>query len=106
MLFVTANARLSKASQCVNHSRFTAGIVKGQSLSEITQQYKAEGVEASFGTALLWTPVCVVNFLYVPQHSRILVVSVVSFIHKTWMSWLSNRQRHRARVLAEERQES
>ena len=32
------------------------------------------------------------------QHSRILVVSTLSFVHKAWMIWLSNRERHKARL--------
>uniref|UniRef100_A0A6S9UMA1 Uncharacterized protein n=1 Tax=Chrysotila carterae TaxID=13221 RepID=A0A6S9UMA1_CHRCT len=54
-------------------------------------QLRSEWLEASLGTALLWTPMCFVNFYVVPQHSRILVVSFVSFAHKTWLSWLSNQ---------------
>ena len=46
---------------------------------------------ASFGSALFWTPLCLVNFWLVPQHSRIVVVAIFSFLHKTWLSWLSNR---------------
>ena len=74
------------------------GHVKGQSLSATLAQLRDEWLTASFGTAVIWTPVCVLNFRFVPQHSRILVVSVVSFVHKTWMSWLSNRQRHGERL--------
>mmetsp|Transcript_32355 Transcript_32355/g.78552 ORF Transcript_32355/g.78552 Transcript_32355/m.78552 type:complete len:193 (+) Transcript_32355:213-791(+) len=76
------------------------GAVKGQSLSKSVEQLRREWYQAAFGTALFWTPVCWGNFLYVPQHSRILVVSVFSFIHKTWMSWLSNRDRHEERQTA------
>ena len=74
------------------------GTIKGQSLQQVAQQYRAEWFTASFGTAMYWTPLCTLNFLFVPQHSRILVVAVLSFVHKTWMSWLSNRTRHRERL--------
>jgi hypothetical protein len=32
-------------------------------------------------------------FKYVPQHSRIIFVAMASFVHKGWLSWLSNRKR-------------
>jgi len=32
------------------------------------------------------------NFRLVPQHSRILAVVAFSFFHKTWLSWLANRE--------------
>mmetsp|Transcript_27044 Transcript_27044/g.52659 ORF Transcript_27044/g.52659 Transcript_27044/m.52659 type:complete len:219 (-) Transcript_27044:260-916(-) len=67
------------------------GSVKGQTPTQISEQLRSEWLEASLGTALLWTPMCFVNFYVVPQHSRILVVSFVSFAHKTWLSWLSNQ---------------
>jgi uncharacterized protein involved in cysteine biosynthesis len=35
--------------------------------------------------------VCLLNFLLVPQHSRVVFVAIFSFLHKTWLSWLSNR---------------
>lgn len=70
------------------------GAVKGESTSQISAQLRDEWFTASFGTAIFWTPLCLLNFHFVPQHSRILVVSVGSYLHKTWLSWLSNRQRH------------
>ena len=74
------------------------GLVKGQSLEQIATQLRAEWFNAAFGTCFFWTPLCALNFRFVPQHSQILFVSVFSFLHKTWMSWLSNRQRHRERL--------
>ena len=76
------------------------GAIKGQSTEQMMAQLRDEWLTASFGTALFWTPVCTINFRWVPQHSRILVVSVGSFLHKTWMSWLSNRSRHKERLQA------
>ena len=74
------------------------GTVKGQSLWHSLEQLRSEWLTASFGTAVFWTPLCFLNFRFVPQHSRILVVSIGSFMHKAWLSHLSNRERHRARV--------
>lgn len=74
------------------------GVVKGQTLTQVVEQYRREWFTATFGTAAYWTPMCILNFRFVPQHSRILVVAVLSFIHKTWMSWLSNRVRHQERL--------
>lgn len=80
---------------------FGTGLLKGrQSVSEIAQQFREEWFEASFGTALWWTPVQYVNFRYVPQHSRILAVVSASFVHKTWLSWLSNRKTAQEEVAA------
>jgi len=78
------------------------GTCKGQSLAESTDQLRREWFTASFGTALFWTPLCTINFRYVPQHSRILTVAAGSFLHKLWMSWLSNRDRHQQRLAAED----
>lgn len=47
--------------------------------------------EASFGSALFWTPVQLFMFLYIPQHCKVAYVAAFSFVHKTWLSWLSNR---------------
>ena len=75
------------------------GTVKGQTLAQTLAQLRNEWLEASFGTAVFWTPLCYLNFRLVPQHSRILFVSVGSFLHKTWLSHLSNRARHRERAI-------
>ena len=74
------------------------GVIKGQSLEQIGTQLRAQWSSAAFGMCFFWSPLCATNFLFVPQHSQILFVSVFSFLHKTWMSWLSNRQRHRERL--------
>ncbi|ETW10361.1 hypothetical protein H310_00682 [Aphanomyces invadans] len=65
--------------------------VKGKSVAETTVQLRREWFTASFGSVLFWTPVQVVNFWVVPQHSKILFVACFSFMHKTWLSWLANR---------------
>jgi hypothetical protein len=72
--------------------------VKGVSPDKAIAHMKAEWVEASFGSAVMWTPAQALSFAYVPQHSRILYVAILSFLHKTWLSWLSNRERHQQRL--------
>ena len=67
-------------------------MVMGRTLGDTLSQLRREWFTASFGTALFWTPLCTINFLYVPQHSRVVFVALLSFIHKTWLSWLSNRE--------------
>ena len=74
------------------------GASKGQSLGESLDLLRREWFTASFGSCLFWTPVCALNFALVPQHSLILVVAVCSFFHKTWLSWLSNRERSAERA--------
>ncbi len=68
--------------------------VKGKSIQETTAQLQREWFEASFGSIVFWTPAQLINFWAVPQHSKILFVACFSFIHKTWLSWLSNREEH------------
>ena len=67
--------------------------LRGRSVDETASQLRREWWDASFGSAVFWTPLCLLNFLYVPQHSRIAAISVGSFVHKTWLSWLSNRHK-------------
>ena len=75
------------------------GKLKGQSVEQIANQYRGEWFVATFGSAAYWTPLCTLNFLFVPQHSRILVIAMLSFVHKTWLSWLTNRSRYKERSL-------
>jgi len=65
--------------------------VKGYSFADAWHRYVEDCVEVTIGTFLFWMPICSVNFYFVPQHSQILVITVCSFIHKTWLSWVSNR---------------
>jgi len=65
--------------------------IKGESLSNVWKRYKADCVEVTSGTFAYWFPVVSTNFYYVPHHSQILVIVVGSFIHKCWLSWVSNR---------------
>ena len=66
-------------------------MARGSTAEDTLARLRREWRTASFGSALFWTPLCLVNFWLVPQHSRIVVVAVFSFLHKTWLSWLSNR---------------
>ena len=75
------------------------GYFKDLTLKESVEQLRAEWWVAAFGGVLFWTPVCFFNFRFVPQHSRILFVSCMSFIDKLALSWWSNRGRQRERLL-------
>mmetsp|Transcript_102232 Transcript_102232/g.318429 ORF Transcript_102232/g.318429 Transcript_102232/m.318429 type:complete len:257 (-) Transcript_102232:69-839(-) len=78
---------------------FATGMIRGEkTVPEIWAQLQREWFEASCGTALFWTPLVLANFKYVPQHSRILTITSLSFVHKTWLSWVANRS-----ALAEKR---
>ncbi|OQR87317.1 hypothetical protein ACHHYP_09119 [Achlya hypogyna] len=79
---------------------FITNAVKGKSVEETAIQLKREWHTASFGSVLFWTPAQIVNFWAVPQHSKILFVAGLSFVHKTWLSWLSNRHDHEQRTKA------
>jgi len=66
------------------------GSIKGQSVDKWSSQLRNEWLVASFGSVLYWTPMQCVAFGFVPQHSRIAFISCGSFLHKAWLSWLSN----------------
>lgn len=74
------------------------GTIKGQTVSQAVEQLQAEWFEASTKSALFWTPICFLNFRLIPQHSRILFISTGSFLHKMWLSYLSNKARHAERL--------
>jgi len=65
--------------------------IKGEPLSKIWKEYSENFVEVTGGTLLYWFPICSLNFYFVPQHSQVLVITIGSFIHKSWLSWVSNR---------------
>jgi protein Mpv17 len=65
--------------------------IKGEPLPTIWNRYKADFFEATVGTFLFWFPIVSTNFYFVPQHSQVLVIVTGSFIHKCWLSWVSNR---------------
>jgi len=65
--------------------------IKGEPLENVWKRYKSDFVEATVGTFCFWFPVMSLNFYFVPQHSQIFVVVSASFVHKCWLSWVSNR---------------
>ena len=71
----------------------TTGTIKGHSLVETATALQRDWVTASFGSVLVWTPAQLICFRWIPQHSRIVWVACISFLHKTWLSWLSNKER-------------
>jgi hypothetical protein len=64
-----------------------------EQLQKIKTQLSNEWLEASFGSMLFWTPVQFINFTTVPQYARIPFITSCSFFHKSWLSWVSNRER-------------
>lgn len=70
--------------------------MRGQPLRSTMTQLKKEWWEAAFGSVLFWTPIQLCMFLFIPQHCKVAYVAAFSFIHKTWLSWLSNREAARA----------
>ena len=65
--------------------------LRGQGVRSTLAQLKREWWEAAFGSVLFWTPIQLCMFYFVPQHCKVAYVAAFSFIHKTWLSWLSNR---------------
>jgi len=72
--------------------------IKGYSLQEAWDRYCSDCIEVTLGTFLFWMPICTTNFYFVPQHSQILVITICSFIHKTWLSWVSNRYSNKSQA--------
>lgn len=71
---------------------FVTGTLRGKELHEIYEQLKKEWLEAALGSVIYWSPIIWGMMAYVPQHSRILMIVVCSFFHKSWLSWVSNRE--------------
>ena len=72
---------------------YSTGLIKGYDIDYITNQLKKEYVTAASGSAIYWAPVMFVSFRYCTIHTRILWITTFSFIHKTALSWYSNRTR-------------
>jgi len=68
------------------------GLLRGDSLEASINHLKSCWLTASFGCLFFWLPVCSLNFAFVPQHSRILVVNVGNFLNKSFLSYLTKRQ--------------
>lgn len=69
----------------------TTNAFKGISFRDTRKQLRQEWATASFCSAVFWTPAQMINFRSIPQHSKILYISLLSFVDKTGLSWLSNR---------------
>jgi len=66
--------------------------IKGQTLPDAFSKLRSQWVESSVGSVCFWLPAVAFNFRFVPQHSRVLVTAGFSFIHKSWLSYISNRK--------------
>lgn len=84
---VDAMALPAGSSRTVDPDASVVSIVKHE-----IEHLKNDWLEASFGSAIFWTPLVYANFKFVPQHSRIMTIVTASFLHKTWLSWLAHRE--------------
>eukprot|EP00300_Choanocystis_sp_HF-7_P010022 c16748_g1_i1.p1 GENE.c16748_g1_i1~~c16748_g1_i1.p1 ORF type:complete len:210 (+),score=35.41 c16748_g1_i1:30-632(+) len=71
---------------------YFTGAIRGQSIRESTEKLKRDFFSVGFGSMGFWLPVMFFTFRVVPSHARVLVVSTGSFVHKTWLCWISNRK--------------
>ena len=79
----------------------TQTVGKGSSLRTAWARMRAEWRTAVSCSAVFWTPASFICFGgLVPQHSRVLVIAFFSFVHKAWLSWLSNRERSASGAVA------
>jgi len=65
--------------------------IQGYSLKEIEHKFRAEFWGSYIGTLGFWVPGCLGNFYFVPVQFRILFLCWLSFCHKFWLSWFSNK---------------
>eukprot|EP01084_Bolivina_argentea_P174009 301421_1 len=77
---------------------YITGTIKGQKLSEINTQLKSEWFVSSTGSVLYWIPIMWFNFRYCTPETRIFFIATLSFLHKTALSWYSNRNRMKERL--------
>lgn len=84
---------------------FMTGVIKGESLTDIHQQFKREFMVTAVGTLLYWIPVMFISFRFFTQHTRILYITSLSLAHKTALSWFTNRNRMNERLLKLEKEE-
>ena len=78
---------------------FVTGTIKGQKVNEVAIQLRNEWFNASFYSWLYWTPLMYINFRYMSMQYRIMFIVTLSFIHKTGLSWYSNRERVKQRMI-------
>jgi len=67
--------------------------IQGYSLKEIEQKFRSEFWGSYIGTLGFWIPGCLGNFYFVPVQLRILFLCWLSFCHKFWLSWFSNKDK-------------
>ena len=80
---------------------FVTNSVKGIPLEDTVDQLKREWTTAAGGSLVFWIPAQLLNFALVPQHSKMLYVSSLSFAHKLWLSYLANRHAYHSVPLSD-----
>mmetsp|Transcript_26860 Transcript_26860/g.61943 ORF Transcript_26860/g.61943 Transcript_26860/m.61943 type:complete len:241 (+) Transcript_26860:98-820(+) len=68
------------------------GAIKGQSLEQSVSLLQREFLGAWMGCCP-WFPAQLMNFRFVPIYLQTFVVQACNIVHKSWLSWLSNRER-------------
>ena len=108
-VFGPGRAMLKASIDCAAHTPFLllpcfyaiTGTVKGQSPMEIYEQFKAEWWTSSTASIAYWYPMMFINFKWCTPQTRILFIATGSWIHKSALSWYSNRNRVAQRALEE-----
>eukprot|EP01083_Nonionella_stella_P053456 141416_1 len=98
--------------ECIGHTYtlfipsyyFITGIIKGNTILQIKQQLRHEYFASSSATMCYWMPLMWFNFTYCRLQTQILFLSTFSFIHKTALSWYSNRNRFKQRLAQQAKQ--
>ena len=84
---------------------FMTGIIKGQSVNGIALQLKDEWYTCSTASLAYWVPMMWFNFRYCTPQTRIFFIATMSWIHKSALSWYSNRNRVAQRIQMQQQQE-
>ena len=106
-LFGPGRAMLKASIECGVHTPFLfipcfygiTGTIKGQRPTDIYEQLKTEWWTSAPATMAYWYPMMWINFKYCTPETRILFISSMSLIHKSALSWYSNRTRVQLRTL-------
>lgn len=77
---------------------FITGTCKGDSVHKIYEQLKSEWIVTASGTSAYWIPLMLISFRYMTPETRILYITSCSYIHKTALSWYTNRERVQNRM--------
>lgn len=72
---------------------FITGTCKGDKPYKIFEQLKNEWIVTASGTSAYWIPLMLISFRYMTPETRILYITSCSYIHKTALSWYTNRER-------------